>query len=195
MFPFCPIGYTGNADTNVLQRRTVIMAPRVKVPEKEVLRRWRDAGYTQPEMVELIWKEYGEKVGRSTVARAMVRYGLSEPGQRYEEFLPWKLNPIHAMANPIRMLRFMGRDELGPERGSRELNDRERDMLNAWLADLKAKKLIVAYDPEDPVGFYFISSKHKDHRGKAPIRRKPLWMAAEAKPTRRGKAKSGKANA
>lgn len=149
------------------------MAPPTKTPSKEVLRRWRDAGYTQQEMVELTEKEFGQRVTRSAIANAMVRYGLADEAPRYDEEVPWRVNPLHATAQPVRMLRLLGKRNQG-----RDLSSRETEQLDSWLRQLDEKKLIVGYDYNDARGFYYISRKHKDHRGKIPIRKKNLVMAA-----------------
>ena len=85
------------------------MAPRQKVPSKDVLRRWRDEGLTQQEMVHRVLAESGEEVSRSAIANAMTRYGLAEDGARYPQEVPWSVNAMHATANPLRMLRLLGR--------------------------------------------------------------------------------------
>lgn len=147
------------------------MAPRTRTPSKDVLRRWQDAGYTQEEMVALTRREFGEEVSRSAIAAAMVRHGLAETGYRYDRELPWRVNPIHATAYPVRMLRLLGRSRRG---GS--LNQKEYDMLEAWLDRLDELNLIVAYDHDDHRGFYYINDRHIDHSLDIPIRRQQLDM-------------------
>lgn len=153
------------------------MAPKTRTPDKNTLERWRDAGYTQAQMVEMTEKEFGNRVSRSAIAAAMVRYGLSEPVPRHDDFVPWPINPIHAVAQPLKCLRFMGRRHSG-----RSLNQRETDMLDSWLSQLAERNLIVAYDFDDSLGFYYISAEHKDHDGPAPIRKRQLNMAAVQTP-------------
>ncbi len=139
------------------------MAPPTRTPSKDVLRRWRDAGYTQAEMVELTEKEFGQRVTRSAIANAMVRYGLADEAPRYED----------VTAQPVRMLRLLGKRNQG-----RDLTARETEELTSWLRQLDEKKLIVGYDYDDNRGFHYISKRYKDHRGKIPIRKKSLKMAA-----------------
>lgn len=152
------------------------MAPRTKVPDRRTLERWRDEGYTQAEMVDLIQEEFGETVSRSAVANAMARYGLAEEKPRYEDEVPWRINPVHATMHALRMLRLLGRRNQFDD-----LSDYDTRSLDRWLTELKELKLIVGYDPDDIQGFRYISSKFKDHRKAVPNRRQLLWMDA---PTR-----------
>lgn len=145
------------------------MARPAKVPGKDVLRRWKDAGLTQVEMVDRIEQEFGQQVTRSAVANAMARYGLAEEAPRYNDHVPWRVGALHVTAHPIRMLRLLGRRDTGGE-----LNPREQKMLDSWLSELAERKLIVAYCPDDVRGLYYISSKHKDHKKPIPVRRKAL---------------------
>jgi hypothetical protein len=155
------------------------MAPRQKVPSKDVLRRWRDEGLTQQEMVHRVLAESGEEVSRSAIANAMTRYGLAEDGARYPQEVPWSVNAMHATANPLRMLRLLGRRQSGIE-----LNNREGDMLDRWLSQLDEKDLIVAYDHNDIRGFHYISAIYKDHTGDSPVRIKQLRMSARRRSPR-----------
>ena len=149
------------------------MAPRTKVPDATTLRRWRDEGLTQQEMVERTALETGEVVSRSAIANAMSKYGLSDEGPRYEEEVPWRVNPIHATATPLRMLRLLGRRNSG-----KTMNAREREALDSWLWTMRTKQWIIGYDFDDVQGFHYISEAYKDHDGPAPVRRKMLKMAA-----------------
>lgn len=123
-------------------------------------------------MVRLTEKEFGNRVTRSAIANAMVRYGLSDEAPRYSDQIPWRINALHATAHPLRMLRLLGRQMEG-----NTLNGRETDMLNSWMKSLAERKLIVGYDPNDAKGFHYISSKYKDHKGPIPIRKAPLDMS------------------
>ena len=117
------------------------MAPPTRTPDATTLRRWRDKGYTQEQMVELTLQEFGAVVSRSGIAAAMARNGLSETGARYPDEVPWRINPIHATSNPLRMLRLLGR-----RREGKRLNRRETEQLDSWLDTLEEKNLIVAYE-------------------------------------------------
>ena len=150
------------------------MPPRTRVPDKVTLTRWLDEGLTQQQMVDRTFEETGETVTRSAIANAMVRYGIAADGARYEEEVPWQINPIHATATPLRNLRLLGR-----RRAGKTLNDRERIALDTWLHELTVKQWIVGYDYDDLVGFFYISEAYKDHDTDVPVRRKMLRMAAK----------------
>lgn len=158
------------------------MAPRTKVPDKNTLERWRDAGYTQAQMVELTRSEFGEVVSRSAIANAMARYGLAASGARYDDEVPWQINPMHATAHPLRMLRLLGR-----RNATNDLGDEETRQLDAWLEQLDDRHLIIGYDPDDVMGFHHINADYKDHDLDIPNRRRLLYMAAPK--TRRIKAR------
>lgn len=147
------------------------MAPVTRTPDCTTLRRWRDEGLTQKQMVERTWEELGERVTRSAIANAMVRCNLAGERPRYEEEVPWSINPAHATSHPLKMLRLLGR-----RRAGNNLTERETEMLDSWLGTLKSKKWIVAYDPDDIQGFHYISSQYKDHKRPIPIRVKRINM-------------------
>lgn len=151
------------------------MAPPTKVPDKNTLERWAKKGYTQQQMVQMVKEQYGYTISRSTIANAMVRYGLSERGNRYDREIPWRINALHATAHPLRMLRLLGR-----RNADLELNEHENRILDSWLDKLKRDRIIVAYDPDDDQGFYYIPAEHKDHRSPVPIRKQRLYVAASA---------------
>jgi len=149
------------------------MAPPSLVPPKNVLDRWRRAGYTQKQMVDLTFQEYGNVVSRSAIAAAMARYGLADDGKRYEDYVPWRVSSEHATANPLRMLRLLARDHEGEA-----LNTKERSMLDSWWKAMQQNEWIVGYDPDDIRGFHYIDDRFRDHDNpKIPIRKKRLRIA------------------
>lgn len=102
---------------------------------------------------------------------ALVRFGLAGSTPRYHDYIPWRINPVHATAHPLRMLRLLGR------RGENNfLNQREMDMLDSWLKQMKDKGFIVGYDPNDSRGFHYINKKYKDHKDTIQIRRAVLHI-------------------
>lgn len=150
------------------------MAPPTIVPNKTILSRWLEEGLTQAQMASRVEEETGNRVSRSAIAAAMVRYGLAGDTPRYDDLIPWRVAPEHATAYPLRMLRLLGRSQENVR-----LAPREQDMLDTWLESLDENKSIVAYDPNDPagIGFYYIDKKFKDHkRAGCPIREKTLRM-------------------
>ena len=137
------------------------MAPPTRTSDKGTLARWLAEVRTQAQMVELTEQEFGHRVSRSAIANALVRFGLAGSTPRYHDYIPWRINPVHATAHPLRMLRLLGR------RGENNfLNQREMDMLDSWLKQMKDKEFIVGYDPNDSRGFHYINKKYKDHKDK-----------------------------
>jgi hypothetical protein len=144
------------------------------LPDKITLQHWiEDEGMTHQQIADRIFETTGERVGRSAVSVAAHRYGITKPGNRYKDYLPWRVSTYHIRAYPFRMLRLMGRrDTKGPE----SLNEQETAMLDGWLEMLDREKAVVGYDPEDDQGVHYISAKYKDHDGLAPIRIKKLHL-------------------
>lgn len=137
--------------------------------------RWEAEGLTHAQMAERVYTETGVTVTRTAISAAMVRYGLAKDGNRYREFIPWRVKVLHAKAYPVRMLRLLGRQADGGE-----LNETEADTLERWLIQLRESKTIVAYDSKSDAGFFYIDRKFKDHRGKAPIRRQEIHFNEDA---------------
>lgn len=150
------------------------MAPPRKVPDKNTLQRWTSEGMTHQAMADRIFEETGEPVTRAAVTLAMMQYGLSQPRPRYKETLPWRVSMDHIKSYPARMLRLLGRRRQGLE-----MSEKESQTLDAWLEGLAVDKVIVAYDPEDAMGFHYIDQRHRDHKDKTlPIRKKTIHVKA-----------------
>lgn len=149
------------------------MAPPSLVPPKNVLEKWRQAGYTQKQMVDLTFHEYGNIVTRSAIAAAMARYGLSDNGKRYDDYIPWRISAEHATAHPLRALRLLARSRHGDK-----LNAKEQSMLDSWWKAMQDNEWIVGYDPDDVRGFHYIDDQYRDHDNPdIPIRIKRLRIA------------------
>ena len=151
------------------------MAPPTLVPDKNTLIRWAEEGLTHQQMADRVLETTGVRVTRTAISAAMVRYGLAADGKRYKDMIPWRVKVLHAKAYPVRMLRLLGRRFDGGE-----LNDIENQALDRWLETMKENRTVVAYDPESDAGFFYIDKKHKDHRGSAPVRRKPITVNEKA---------------
>lgn len=145
------------------------MAPPTLVPDKNTLARWHEEGLSHEAMAERLYQETGHRVTRTAISAAMARYGLSKPGNRYKDAVPWRVKVIHAKAYPVRMLRLMGRREQG-----KELNPAEQHSLDRWLEMIRDSATIVAYDPDSDAGFFYIDKRHKDNKTPYPMRRKTI---------------------
>ena len=141
------------------------MAPPQIVPDKNTLLRWRDEGLTHQQMADRVFEEKGQRITRNAISAAMMRYGLSKEGARYEEEIPWRVMMLHQKAFQLRMLRLLGRRRL-----KRKLKETETKQLDDWLKRLEDDNAIVAYDPDSDLGLVYIDAKWKDHDGAAPIR-------------------------
>ncbi len=150
------------------------MAPPRLVPDKITIERWMEEGLTHQQMADRVFKESGNKVTRMAISAAIQRYGLAGEGQRYDDMIPWTIRPSHATAQQLRMLRFLARRNRGAE-----MNESEVRQLDSWLKKLNDMGAIVAYDPDDDMGFHYIDKKYRDHRDKArPIRVKEISLGS-----------------
>lgn len=149
------------------------MAPPTLVPNKTTLQRWSKEGLTHQQMADRVYEESGERITRTAISAAMQRYGLSKPGHRYTDTIPWRCKVGHAKAYQLRMLRLLGRRREGGK-----INKKESGQLDSWLATLEEENAIVAYDPEDDRGFFYIDAEYKDHDEDIPIRRRVIHINA-----------------
>lgn len=142
------------------------------LPDKATLRHWiEDEGLTHQQCADRVFEQTGERVGRSAISVACHRYGISRPGNRYNDYTPWKVGVYHIRAYPLRMLRLMGRrDTKGPD----SLSPADAYALDSWLNMMARENAIVAYDPDDDQGVHYVSAEYKDHDGPAPIRIKTI---------------------
>lgn len=144
------------------------------LPDKQTLQHWIEGeGLTHQQCADRIFETTGKRVGRSAISVACHRYGITEEGTRYSDYIPWRVSMYHIRAYPLRMLRLMGRRDT---KGVKTLSKQEKDMLDGWLRMLDEQKAIVAYDPDDDQGVHYINVKYKDHDGPAPIRKKMIHL-------------------
>ena len=147
------------------------MAPPTLVPDKATLQAWIREGLTHQQMADRVLEQTGNKITRNAISAAMARYGLAKENPRYSETIPWRCKVGHAKAYQLRMLRLLGRRNMG-----KKLNKNEAAALDSWLERMAEENVIVAYDPEDDLGFFYIDAKFKDHKDDIPIRIKPINM-------------------
>jgi hypothetical protein len=141
-------------------------APRI-LPDNATLRRWvQDEGLTHEQVTQRVYEETGQKVARSTVAAALHRAGLTKPQARYEREIPWRVKPQHAASYPARMLRNLGRI-----RNKGSLPEAEQARFESWLAMIEEEQVVVAYDPDSEVGFFYVpADQPTDFPEGTPIR-------------------------
>lgn len=148
------------------------MAPPTLVPDKNTLQRWLKEGLTHQEMADRVYEETGNKITRNAISNAMSKYGLAKDLPRYSDTIPWRCKVGHAKAYQLRMLRLLGRRNQGGK-----LNKTEKAALESWLERMASENVIVAYDPEDDRGFFYIDAKFKDHKEDIPIRKKTIHLS------------------
>lgn len=117
---------------------------------------------TQQAIADRWFEETGQHCSRTAVAMAIVRYNLksAHPRPRYEKTLPWRVKTKHLKHYDARMLRLLGRREVGGK-----LSHEERKLLAAWLRDLDALGAVVAYYPQLDDGFRWVPREEADGDG------------------------------
>lgn len=136
----------------------------MKAPDKTKLRRYLERGMTQNEIAVAWEAESGVRVGRTTIAMAIERLGLSSahPRPRYEDMLPWVVAEEHRMDWNARMLRLEGR-----KRAGQRLAADEQRWLQGWLAELDAEGAVVTYDRT--LGFQRVPRRPGDDVIRRPV--------------------------
>ena len=130
-----------------------------KAPGKTELRRYIEKGLTQAQIAEAWEKDTGVRVGRSTIAMAIERYGLhsAHPRPRYEDMLPWVVTAEHRMAWDARMLRLEGRRRQG-----KKLTEDELRWLTQWREQLDTQNAVIMYHPGTADGFFWVEREDGD---------------------------------
>lgn len=106
---------------------------------------------THREIAELVTRETGYPVSRSTVSAALHRAGAASPAKKYPEVMPWKVKEEHQTHYAARMLRLLGRRRRGIA------NSAETDArLDAWLKQLADSGAVVVYFPDTEDGFFYV---------------------------------------
>jgi hypothetical protein len=148
------------------------MAPQKYTPDKPTFEQWLAEGLTHQQMADRVFELTGHRVTRAAITVALSGYGLTSPKPRYKELIPWRVATEHSKSYPVRMLRYLGRRNMGLP-----LTDKESALLDAWLRELQSQNLIVAYDSDDDQGFHYIEEQFRDHDDESlPIRKKKIHL-------------------
>lgn len=143
-----------------------------KLPSDPELLRMRDQGMTHQQIADEVSRRIGQHVARSTVSVAFHRVGEATHKDRYFDTIPWRVSVPHSTGYPLRMLRALARSRRGLP-----LTTWEQARLDAWLRDLRTRRLVVGFcddalDAEE--AFYYLPDQARDHNDPAlPIRRTP----------------------
>lgn len=148
------------------------MPPTRVIPDKTELRHLVAAGHTHQEIADLVYERTGQKVTRGAVSSAISRAGLSTPGHRYEETLPWRVKIEHSKHYAARMLRLLGRRLQG---GTLHPDDAAR--LDSWMAKMREEGTVVAYIPETEEGFHYVDPPKGHRPGLVPIIEQEIRLA------------------
>lgn len=122
---------------------------------------------THAQIAELITRETGQPVGRSTVSAALHRAGEAQLAKQYPQEIPWRVKEKHQTHYAPRMLRLLGRRRKGIA-NSAEMDAR----LDAWLKLLEESGAVVTYVPDTDDGFFYVQGE-PDEEGIPVMRELP----------------------
>jgi len=119
-----------------------------------MLQKYVERGLTHQQIADLITKETGVPIARSTVSAALSRAGLTDR-VRYDEVIPWKpIKAIHNRHYALAMLRLEARRQ-----GGLTLTEEQAKRLESWKAKLEEENALVVYLPDTEDGFYYVKRK------------------------------------
>lgn len=129
-----------------------------KLPDSATLRRLRREGWTQRRIAETY------EVSESAVWKALHSGGYTKPLPTYKDILPWDIADEHKAVAIMERFRAINKQRQGLK-----LRPEEEQRLKAWLRELNAEGLVVAYHPEAPPnsasskgGFYYLPKTDSD---------------------------------
>jgi hypothetical protein len=111
-------------------------------------------GLTHQQIADLLTRETGYPVKRSTVSAALHRANETSAAKKYTEEIPWTVREEHQTHYAARMLRLLGRRRRGIA-NSEESNSR----LDSWLNQLNEAGAVVTYVPDTDDGFFYVEGK------------------------------------
>lgn len=119
---------------------------------------------THKQIAELVTRETGYPVSKTSVSAALHRAGYTKSAKKYPDEIPWTVKDQHQTHYAVRMLRLLGRRNAGIR------NSEEQDArLDAWLGKLEASDAVVTYFPDTEDGFFYVHAT-PDAPG-VPVRR------------------------
>lgn len=125
--------------------------PAKVLPPTSRLRSLVEQGMTHQEIADLVSRETGYPVSRSSVSAALHRAGNSQRAKKYTDELPWTVKEEHQTHYAARMLRLLGR------RRKKIANSAEQDArLDSWLNQLAEAGAVVVYVPDTEDGFFYV---------------------------------------
>lgn len=108
-------------------------------------------GLTHQQIADVVSRETGYRVSRSTVSAALHRANESTTAKKYPNEIPWRVREEHQTHYAARMLRLLGRRRAGIA------NSAEADKrLDSWLKQLDEAKAVVTYVPDTDDGFFYV---------------------------------------
>lgn len=122
------------------------------LPPDVQLLRWAHEGLSHAEIQAECERVAGRRLARATVSAALsLAFSTTKAGTRSYETVPWRVQPVHASAYPVRLLRLLSRRRAGIP-----LDEESESRLGSWLAMLERERVIVAYCPVSDDGFLYI---------------------------------------
>lgn len=130
------------------------------LPSDSTLVKWQEEGLTHQGIVDRIREREGIIVGRSTVAVAFSRMGMTNK-IRYEDWLPWPhIKSIHNDLTEPQRLRLGARLMYGAGKHGNDKTQLET-FIN-WARRVKAADTVIYYNEELPEGWGYAHPRPQD---------------------------------
>ncbi|MGY1914044.1 hypothetical protein [Blastococcus sp. SYSU DS0973] len=124
--------------------------------EQEVIR-WFHEGLTYDEMSRRYRAQYDIEMSPSAWGNFRRRRGLVRRIVRDDNLIPWAVEEEHRYRFPLRMLRVEARVRAGEP-----ITETDAAKHESWLRFLRDENLVVAYLPETPEGFHYVTREPGD---------------------------------
>lgn len=130
------------------------------LPSDSTLVKWQEEGLTHQQIVDRIRERDGVTVGRSTVAVAFSRMGLTSR-VRYDDWLPWKhIKSIHNDVTEPQRLRLGARLMYGA--GKHGSDGTQLETFTNWARRVRDAGTVIYYNPELPDGWGYCPPRPQD---------------------------------
>lgn len=134
-------------------------APRL-IPSDSILQSMVESGLTHQEIADVISRETGRSVGRSTISAALSRAGLTDR-IRYDSVIPWpRIKMEHNHHYALSMLRLKARID-----ADLPVTEENLKRFESWERKLRENNAVVVYRPDSPDGFYYCPRRPEDGDG------------------------------
>lgn len=129
------------------------------VPNATQMRRYLERGLSQQQIADQWAADSNKRVSRAAIGMAIIRYGLESAHSRgrYDDLIPWKVEPGHRQHKQLKYLRLESRRRRGLSLTAAELR-----RLESWKLALKQANAVIYYEPRTEEGFFWVNREPED---------------------------------